>query len=336
MARWQSQGNNEPPASGLQPRYRRLFSVGALLDETIQLFRHHWLRLALFGTVALIPSWLILLVVYLGGFQSTFAADAAQSSSIQDFPIGALIGVIGLALLSGLFTILWTCASTAAADAFMRSQDPTLMDVYGHALRRFPALLGSMVLYLLAGLGLWIASAVLFVVTAFGTLGSLAAIIGLLVWWLNPNARRTWLKWLIILTAPFGLLMYYSVRWAVLIPAIVIEHKGPLGALKRSAELTDHQWFRTLGVMVLAGIIVVVLVTVPIAIVDVVVTLVTLSSSNGEVVLQVVNSTASSICQVLFSSIGTIAYVILFVDLRNRREGADLGERIESLETSPV
>jgi hypothetical protein len=91
-----------------------------------------------------------------------------------------------------------------------------------------------------------------------------------------------------------------------------------------------------LGVMVLAGIIVAVLVSVPIVILDVVFALVTLSNTNGETVLQVVNATASSICQVLFSSIGTIAYVLLFVDLRNRREGADLGERIESLETSPA
>ena len=34
------------------------------------------------------------------------------------------------------------------------------------------------------------------------------------------------------------------------------------------------------------------------------------------------------------NGIGTMAYVVLFVDLRNRREGADLGERIDSLETN--
>jgi len=336
MARWQSQGNNEPSASTLQPRYRRLFTVGALVDETIQLFRHNWLRFALFATVALIPSWLLLVVVYLGGFQRNFTATASRLNSIEDFPIGALLAVMGLALLSGLFTLLWTTASTAAAEAFMRGQDPTILDVYGRALRRFPALLGALLLYLFAALGLWIASAVLFVVTAFGVLGSLAALIGLAVWFLNPNGRRPWLKWLIILTAPFGLLMFYSVRWAILVPAVVVEQKGPLGALQRSAELTDRQWFRTLGVMILAGIIVLVLVSVPIALVDVVFAIVTLTSTNNETLLQVVNGTASSICQVLFSSIGTIAYVLLFVDLRNRREGADLGERIESLETSPA
>jgi hypothetical protein len=326
MARWQPQGNND--AVQIQPRYRRIFTVGALLDETIALFRQHWVTLALFGTVALVPSWLLLAFLYLGGFNESVA------TSSTNVPVVPIVILMTLAILSGLFTLLWTAASTTAADAFMHGLQPTVTGVYGHAVKRFPTLLGALILYVLALLGLSIAATVLFVVTGFGLLGTLAATIGLLFWWLKPTSRSRRLKWIIILTAPFGLVTYYTVRWALLLPAVLIEGRGPLDSIKRSTRLVEHQWFRTFGVLSLASIIVAVLVSVPILLVDAVFALaVPAARLNGEL-LQVVNSAASSICQVLFSSISTIAYVLLFVDLRNRREGADLGERIESLESA--
>ena len=97
MARWQPQGNNEPPVSSIQPRYRRLFTVGALLDETIQLFRQHWLTLALFGLVALIPSWILLVVLYVGGFDRDVGVSASRSQSFEDFPVAAFILLMVLA-----------------------------------------------------------------------------------------------------------------------------------------------------------------------------------------------------------------------------------------------
>jgi hypothetical protein len=38
------------------------------------------------------------------------------------------------------------------------------------------------------------------------------------------------------------------------------------------------------------------------------------------------------ILQILFASIGYIVYAVLFVDLRNRREGTDIVERVSQLE----
>jgi len=336
MARSEPNGNHEASASALQPRYRRIFTVGALLDETIQLFRQHWITLALFGLVALVPSWLLILYVYVGGVSGAFTTAAARATSFETFPLIGILVLGGLGLLSGLFSVLWTAAATSAADAFMRGQQPTMTGVYLHALKRFPTMVGAFLLYLLAIVGLSIAASLLFVVTGFGVLGTLAASIGLLVWWLNPPARRPWLKWMIILTTPFGLVAYYTVRWALLLPAIVLEWRGPLAALQRSRSLTEHQWFRTFAVLALAGIIVAILVSVPILLVDAIFALAIPAARGSANLLQVANSTASSVCQVLFSSIGTIAYVLLYVDLRNRREGTDLGERIGSLETSPA
>lgn len=336
MARWQPQGNNAPSASRIQPRYRRLLTVGALLDESIHLFRQHWITLALFGLVALVPSWLLLTIVYAGELQRGFISAAAETDSFTTFPFFELAALLALSLLSGVFGLLWTAASTAAADTYVHGERPTLARVYRRALRCFPALLGGIVLYILAVLGLSIAATVLFVVTVFGVLGTLVATIGLIYWWRKPAGRQRWLKWLIVLTAPFGLLTYFIVRWSLFLPAVVVEGHGPLSSLRRSRRLTEHQFFRSFAVLTLASIIVIVLVSVPVSLVDIMFNLVARSSDleTYQQRLQVLNSTMSTICQVLFSSIGTITYVLLFVDLRNRREGTDLGERIGSLEAA--
>jgi hypothetical protein len=82
-------------------------------------------------------------------------------------------------------------------------------------------------------------------------------------------------------------------------------------------------------------VIVVVLVSVPITLVDLIFGVVMPSyGTSAAELLQMVNTTVTTVCQVLFSSIATITYVVLFVDLRNRREGTDLSERIGSLEAA--
>jgi hypothetical protein len=78
-----------------------------------------------------------------------------------------------------------------------------------------------------------------------------------------------------------------------------------------------------------------VLVSVPVTIVDVLFGVFARPGNTAyQEALQVLNSTVSSVCQVVFSSIATITYLLLFVDLRNRREGVDLSERIGSLEAA--
>ncbi|HEY2596509.1 MAG TPA: hypothetical protein VGK33_21675, partial [Chloroflexota bacterium] len=44
------------------------------------------------------------------------------------------------------------------------------------------------------------------------------------------------------------------------------------------------------------------------------------------------SSAVSIVAQILFASMGSIVYAMVFVDLRNRREGTDLAERLSQLE----
>jgi Membrane domain of glycerophosphoryl diester phosphodiesterase len=315
----------------LQPRYRRLLTIGALLDESIVLFREHWITLALFSLVALAPSWLLLFVIDL--IARPVALSRPDLPSAQDWAV-----LFATTMLQGILGLLWSAASATAAACYLGGQRPTVRGVYARALRRLPALLVATLLLAVLVVLLTLASVVLFVATLAGILGSLVALVGLLYWWAKPEGRRRWLKWLIVLTAPFGLVTYWAVRWSLYLPAVVLEGEGPLGALGRSSRLVEQQWFRAAAVLTVASLILFVLVTVPLLLVGMLVGLLgvggvlSLSSGPGSLI----TNSATLIFEVLFSSLGTIAYVLLFVDLRNRREGADLSERISSLEAAAV
>jgi hypothetical protein len=320
----------------LQPRYRRLLDTGALLDESVRLFREHWRTFALTSAVALVPYGILSAGV--AAMSAPVASEALLASLRSGRLAASLLGLSGalaiIGLLGGLSSLLWTAAVTSTTDAYLHAEQPRLGRAYAMALRRLLGLIAATLLLVLATLGLTVVGGLLFVITGFGTLGSLVALVGLLVWWLNPGARRGWLKWLIVLAAPFGLPTYLAVRWSMFVPATMIEHHGPLGALRRSGELVRGEWFRVAGVLGVASLIVAVLVAAPTYLVNI--PLGIMAAASGQLgtspVQAAISNSVSVACQILFASIGTIAYTLLFIDLRNRREGADLAERVSQLE----
>ena len=325
----------------LQPRYRRLMSVGELLDESIRLFRQSWMRFALIGSVALIPSGVLLVLASAqGAMAAPFDISRFQPGApptLQANPVSFGVTLL-LLVIASVLSLLWNAAIAYTTDLFARAVEPRVRSVYARALRRWAAVFGAA---LLAGIGivaLTLVGTLLFVVTLFGSVGSIVALIGLLVWWLRPTARRTWLKWLIILTAPFGLVVYYFVRWSLFVPAVVLERRGPLGALRRSSQLVHGEWFRTFGAGSVAAIIVILLTFIPAFVVGVVFGLSGTASAPGRpnVVESMVSNAATTLSQILFSSIAVITYTLLFIDLRNRREGADIAERLTQLEAAPT
>jgi hypothetical protein len=325
----------------LLPRYRRLFAFGDVLDESVRLFREHWLGFAIVSAVAILPSGLLLVGASAAGLLSNYFSFAdIQSGNIADNPIVTeqLTTLMIIGLVAGLFDLLWTAASVAATHTYMHGQPVQLGQIYARAGGHFLVIFLASLLVLLAMIGLTIAAALLFVVTVFGLVGSIVAIVAALFFWLRPTARKPWVKWLIILTTPFGLPTYYAIRWSMYVPAIVLEDTGVTAALRRSGQLMQGQWFRVAGILTIASLIVGILLSVITSLVEV--PLVVASLFRGQVGLSPAETAISQavgiIVRILLGSIGTIVYTLVFVDLRNRREGTDLEERLSQLEASPI
>ena len=118
------------------------------------------------------------------------------------------------------------------------------------------------------------------------------------------------------------------------LPAVMLEHPSIIGALGRSRALVDRHWFRAMGILLVAGAIVSVLQYIPTLLVQLPLTIVALS--RGDLTLgpveTAISAAASIMTQILFGSMATICYAVLFIDLRNRREGTDIAERLSQLE----
>jgi membrane-anchored glycerophosphoryl diester phosphodiesterase (GDPDase) len=122
------------------------------------------------------------------------------------------------------------------------------------------------------------------------------------------------------------------------IAAVVLEDRMPVRALSRSSELTDRRWFRVFAILGIASLIIGTmlsvlggLVTIPLTVFEAVRGQFGLNPTEA-----VISSAATFIIQVLLASIGSIVYTVLFIDLRNRREGTDIVERLSQLEASPL
>jgi hypothetical protein len=316
-------------------------SFADLLDESIRLWRQHWITYALISAIGFMPAGLVL--VWIGGqglLQRSFdVADIESGRVTPQALVSQLAGPFALyILLLILFELSWSAAVIAATDTYLHGQEANVGSVYGLAVRR----LGIIILSSLAALGasivLLIACGLLLIPTLGGLLGGPVALICLLVWWLAPGTRKNWFKWFIVLVAPLGLLFYVGGRWSMAVPAIVLETRGPIEGLRRSWQLTENHWFRVIGILIVAALIVSILESVVGFVVQVPLTI--SAASRGEIGLGPTETAIIYAIQVLFrvlfAGISGAVFAVLFHDLRNRREGADIAERLQELEASPL
>jgi hypothetical protein len=327
----------------LVPRFRRVLSFGDVLDESVGLFRRRWAFFALVSAVWLIPPGLLTVLVTAGGAFSTGALVGQIETGVTPDPsrFSALIaGVILIYIVSALFYLGWSAAVVVTADEYFHAIDPRLGSVLVRTLQRYlPTLLSGLVYGLAMLLLIAVATGigVLFVLAfPVSLIAILAAIAGGAVWAFQRRARSVWLKWLIIVATPLGLPIYFGGMWSMYLCAAVLERHGPIGALRRSMQLVDRHWFRVVAMLFVAGMIVSILQSAPTMLVQLPLTISALvRGQTGLSGPEMAASTAVAVAaQVLFASMAPIVYATIFVDLRNRREGTDLAERLRQLEST--
>jgi hypothetical protein len=354
----------------LLPRYRRPFSVGDVLDDTIRVFRQVWLRMIGLNLLVAVLGVLIVGVV-VGAFvvaggmalftffvelvrlgaEASAAAGAGRptppvpSTGLPSVPesavaVAAIFGVAAM-ILSALLTMAWYGAMSLMTDRVVRGQRLGVGQALAGGLHRAPALLGAGFLYFIGvALAAAIAFAIVYVLRAWTFVAALVAVIALGIWAANRNARQTWLKWLIVVATPFGLPFYLTVAWSLFVPAGAVERAGPIRALQRSAEFVSGHWFRVLAMWLVMSIIVSLLQAIPGAIVGAL--FVGLGGANLntpqgiDLALNVAQIAGSYLGGAVFGALPMSAATLTFIALRNQREGTDLAERLAAFEAPPA
>ena len=228
------------------------------------------------------------------------AADLVLAFIFQAVLTGMLTGALGRGLLGNKITI---------GEAWRIARVPEVIAV---------SLLVPLIL-----LGIWVPIAVIVGVLAIAKITVLAVLVGV-VGFVGAFLATVWI----------------SVRLSLAVPAIVLEGAGPVAALRRSWQLVQASWWRIFGITLLAGIVVAVIggiLQIPFVVVE---TLVGGSSGLGPIFSHGATAAATvagpSLIAIIIGAIGSIiaatctrpisagVTVLLYADMRIRKEGLDL------------
>ncbi len=296
------------PGSG---RFRAQ-AVGELLDSAFTLYRRN-LRLILSITaVVQLPLAVFSYLAYqLTGISSTstrlqqLSANGTltpQQLSTFTSSVFALLGVVfGIALLQALVVRpIATAAMTRAVGDIYLDQPASLGSAYRAVGQRLGSVVG--VSLLLFGFGILLFAAgfglVAGAIYAFGSSGAALVIIVLPV------------------VVFLAILMY--TRWLFAAPIVMLERIGATAALRRSWQLVRGSTPRVFGITLLVGLITGILSAIVGALLNV------LTQFGDENVRLLLGQLASLLVAILIQPISFIVVVLLYYDLRIRKEAFDI------------
>ena len=88
----------------------------------------------------------------------------------------------------------------------------------------------------------------------FGLGGGVIAFIGMVA--KSSGSKGLALIVIVAIIAAVPLVLYLAIRWALLGPIMIVERRFGLSALRRSSDLIQGVWWRTLGIVLVAAVIV--------------------------------------------------------------------------------
>ena len=326
------QGSGQPgwapppaaPKPGVIPL--RPIAVGEILDGAFTSIRRN--PKATIGIAAIVLTVSAVITTALEYSLLRQPALSSTSQSLTSAQVTQLLGSVGIAALVAIVLaifvqLLLTGMLTAVIGRSVLGQRITPGEAWEIARPRLPALLGASVLAFLAVIGPWLALAlvitVLAVAHAAGALVALVAVVGF------------------IAALIFDVLLY--IRFSMSAPAVVLERQGPAAALGRSWRLVRGSFWRVFGILLLTAIIVLIAASVlrlPFTIIGGVFSsgssasplggagFITAAAGHPSLLALIITAIGSIIAGAITQPVSAGVTVLLYVDLRMRREGLDL------------
>ena len=305
---------------GTPPDLRPL-GVGEVLDVALKLFFRNARTLFLAVAVVVVPVHLLLVPVVTSGVPSEgllFGPDAGSTGASPEDGAAQVAATLVSAVISFLAISVATAAAyKAVSDAYLGVRSDWRSSV-AFAWRRFgPVLwvtiLSSLLLLLLT---------VVLLVPGIGAVAALAAT--------APTIVAVTVGGVVLLLLLLPVVWLY-ILWSVSVPALLMEDTRGARALGRSRRLVRGRWWGAFG-------------TVTIALIGTTVVQAVIVGALGEAVIFGLGSGLLSVVfQQLLTAIGAVlttpvvaaVLVVLYVDLRVRKEGFDLALLAEGLGVAP-
>jgi Membrane domain of glycerophosphoryl diester phosphodiesterase len=226
--------------------------IGRIFELTFSLFRFNWRTFVVAALIVMIPVAAVLAVA--GYFTSSATAD--WYAQLQDLALGRpttlpsmdtiLVLLVGLLIgaLAAIGAFVAEAAVTRAAVGTYNGERPNAVGSVRFAVAKLHVLGGAYLLTFLASLGIAFIGVVIasLLVIATSSDGQITR---------GPGVFFG----LVIFVAAFAALILLTVRWALVIPVIVIEGLGPVAALRRSWGLVSGSSWRVLGYLLAFGLL---------------------------------------------------------------------------------
>jgi hypothetical protein len=302
----------------------RPLSLGELLDRTFRLYRNNfWL----FAGIMAVPSALsIPFTVLFFSSQSSAMAGVPPSPKLVAGMI--LYGVFFFALFFAVYAVAIGATTLAVSEIYL-GQKITVRGAFGKVRGNFWRIIGVVVLAMLRAYGMLILVATGMAIVIGISVGVMAAVGS------GPSKVVFGIVLGVVMVlayiAGIGLWILWSLRYAVSIPALLLERVGVFAALRRSVLLTRGRRWQMLVTIFLCSII---------AYVGVVVfqgpffVTMMFSIRTGHVPEWVAYASAMSgaIGGAITGPVLLIALVLCYYDTRIRKEAFDLQFMMSSLD----
>jgi hypothetical protein len=297
-----------PVASSPGPVRFRPMPLPELLDELFRLYRRHFSLIIGVALIVVLPSLLWTLITGTYKLTSTSIANIFTSTgggvtpSFNSTQFSSLFGTLAIGGIGGLILLPFTVGAVyrAVTDVAL-GRAVTVGGVLRETLAKYFPLLGLVGIFYLLAIAWVFAEIIGFV---------LLVIPGLIV---------------------LGVAIYLGVRWLLVVAAMMAEDVGPINGMRRSWNLVGGMWWRTFGIVIVLAILQVVI---NLAL-GLLVTIILSVGLSGDLRLAVA-AIVSTLLNALVSPIFTIGLVLLYFDLRVRKEGLDLDQLARQTTPGPA
>jgi len=276
-------------------------SVGRILDRTFRLYRNNFFHFIAIMAVVFVPIGLLTYVL-MRPVATTMEEDGMTMGGMATTPDIGPGTVLLLMLLVGISVLLCVAALTKSISESYLGNRLTVGGAYRAVVSRLFGLIGLIILVWLVSFGLMI------------VMGSVLVLGLKLGFWGAVIAEL--------------LLFAFLLRLSLSAQGVVLERIGPFAAIKRSWLLTTGNFWRTFGLAVLVYLISIVIVLLFFF------GFVFIAPLLGGVDPGVAFSAVfilMAVAQVLTTPIWAGAFILLYYDLRIRKEGFDLQMLAQSL-----
>lgn len=322
------------------PPFQTPLGLGQLLDRVFRLYRLRFGKLVLTAAIFFVPMG-VLAALLLGVAMSSYfdlIFNAIDGPSLNEdavlFASGATIGlsllVAGIALILGALAFL---ATLAQADANANGNELSVHASVRAGLSRFWAFVGLSLLVALITAGVMIAIYFGAIVVALVFAGLLAGLSTLAGGSDFVAVGAFLLIMALILVGIFVMLLplaFLTTRWFVAPVVILTERCGPVAALQRSWHLTAGSFWRLFGLLILMVVLNSVVLSLPLSLLQFFAVILLTSQMLGAV--NGVLTGFSYFVSILWYPFLALTLVLVYYDLRVRKENLDLDMRIRALE----